>query len=404
MSLINRATLRVVSKPTGLKKIVEDLKRHKKNGPIEISTISPWTNQTHSFAERDAAIKNAIAWLKNNQDTQKDGGFGTYHLTVGWSSSYPETSGYIITSIIDYAKLTGDKDLIERAKRCGDWLISIQKPSGGWQSGYVEDNKPEVVFNTGQIIRGMCALYLETKEEKYLQSGIKAGNWLCEIQNPGGYWDKFNYLNMVAVYDTYVAAPIAELWAITKDDRYKKAVENHIYWVIKEKQHENGWFANCDNQPHLQAIPLTHTIGYTIDGILDCGIILNNQDFINAAQKAADAVYAVFNKKKYLAGRLNEKWGDGADYICCTGSAQISIIWLKLFELTKNIQYYNAAMKMNDFLIFTQEKMDNKDVFGAQPGSFPIWGDYIKFGYPNWATKYFIDAMLLEKKHWNLIQ
>jgi hypothetical protein len=32
---------------------------------------------------------------------------------------------------------------------------------------------------------------------------------------------------------------------------------------------------------------------------------------------------------------------------------------------------------------------------GAIPGSFPLFGEYMRAGYPNWATKYFIDALLL---------
>ena len=32
--------------------------------------------------------------------------------------------------------------------------------------------------------------------------------------------------------------------------------------------------------------------------------------------------------------------------------------------------------------------------FGALPGSFPLWGRYEKFAFPNWGTKYFVDALL----------
>ena len=37
----------------------------------------------------------------------------------------------------------------------------------------------------------------------------------------------------------------------------------------------------------------------------------------------------------------------------------------------------------------------NPAVRGAIKGSQPIWGRYAPFSYPNWATKFFIDAVLL---------
>ena len=29
------------------------------------------------------------------------------------------------------------------------------------------------------------------------------------------------------------------------------------------------------------------------------------------------------------------------------------------------------------------------------PGSFPVWGSYMRFGLPNWAAKFYLDALLL---------
>ena len=31
-------------------------------------------------------------------------------------------------------------------------------------------------------------------------------------------------------------------------------------------------------------------------------------------------------------------------------------------------------------------------------GSFPVSGGYVKFQYPNWACKFFIDAISLERE------
>ena len=33
---------------------------------------------------------------------------------------------------------------------------------------------------------------------------------------------------------------------------------------------------------------------------------------------------------------------------------------------------------------------------GAVAGSFPIWGRYSMFEFPNWAAKFFADALMME--------
>jgi len=45
------------------------------------------------------------------------------------------------------------------------------------------------------------------------------------------------------------------------------------------------------------------------------------------------------------------------------------------------------------------QRLDDEDpnIVGAIAGSYPILGNYMTGGYPNWATKYFIDALLLRR-------
>jgi hypothetical protein len=35
---------------------------------------------------------------------------------------------------------------------------------------------------------------------------------------------------------------------------------------------------------------------------------------------------------------------------------------------------------------------------GAIAGSFPIWGGYSRFEFPNWAAKFFADALIMDLK------
>ena len=82
-----------------------------------------------------------------------------------------------------------------------------------------------------------------------------------------------------------------------------------------------------------------------------------------------------------------------------TGSAQIAIVCYRLFETTNDRKYMEAADKLVNYLKPLQ-CLDsyNDSLNGAIAGSFPITGSYMTFGYPNWATKYFLDSLMLQSK------
>ena len=78
------------------------------------------------------ALEQIIAWFLHNQSNMKDAGFGSYYLHTGWSSSYPETTGYIIPTLLRYAAKNDYEPARVSAENALDWLLEIQKPEGGW--------------------------------------------------------------------------------------------------------------------------------------------------------------------------------------------------------------------------------------------------------------------------------
>jgi uncharacterized protein YyaL (SSP411 family) len=341
------------------------------------------------------ALQEAIDWLCHSQDQMEDDGFGTYYLLDGFTTSYPETSGYIVPTLLQFAEKYNRPDIRERAKKTLDWLLTIQKPSGGWQSGYVHQNKSEVVFNTGQVIRGMVAGYQTFADKQYLQSAERAADWLVHIQNSNGSFDMHVYLNQARVYDSYVVAPVLELNTIVNKPEFVQMARKNINWILDQNQAENGWFANCDNTMHGNSKPILHTIAYTIDGILDCGILLGEERYIAAAQKPADKLLHLFLSNGLLNGRYDKNWHGTEDFIT-TGGAQMAIVWHKLYQHTKKNKYCEGHFKMTTALSAIQQRhiAEPKETKGALFGSFPFWGRYERFGCPNWATKYFADALM----------
>jgi hypothetical protein len=356
-----------------------------------------WKTAHFTQSEKKDAMQAAAKWLINNQTFNRDKGFSTFYIVEGHTGSYPETSGYIIDSLYDYARQYKQLEILPALKDCADWLISIQKPSGGWQSGYVHENKAEVVFNTGQVIRGLIKAYRVTGEKKYLQSCQRACDWLCEIQERDGSWKKHAFMNVARVYDAYVDAPLLQVWAETGDMRYKEAAVKNLDWICNNKMRVNGWLEDCDNTIKHNDRPILHTIAYTLDGLIESSVLLNEKIYAAKAKKAADRLMAIFEAHGYLKGRYNSFWKP-SEYMICTGGAQIALVWMKLFNLYGDPLYYKAAVAMNNLLVYIQRlTIDGRpEISGALQGSFPLWGKYEPFAFPNWATKYLLDSLMLE--------
>src|SRR5260221_3965406 len=117
------------------------------------------------LGERDpgaeSVVSASLAWLSRAQDrsASRDGGVARdFSLIQGWASSYPETTGYIVPTLLECARRFADSDARARARRMLDWLVSIQLPAGAFQGGMV-DSEPRVpvTFNTCPVMIGLAA-------------------------------------------------------------------------------------------------------------------------------------------------------------------------------------------------------------------------------------------------------
>jgi hypothetical protein len=369
--------------------ILYDMGRYR-NGRKAFTTIP-----TTGSSDREEALRQVINWLLRAQERMRDDGFGSYHAALGWGASYPETTGYIIPTLLDFSIKFKDERAFTAAVMAGDFLLKIQKPSGGWQGGRIGENKPEIVFNTGQVLRGMLALHVSCKDDKYLDSAVKAADWLCQVQHPEGYWKEHALMNLPRVYDSFVDAPLLRMHRLTGDERYKEAALKNLHWIIDKKMYPNGWFEDCDNTVKRNDTPILHTIAYTLDGLLESDDYIQDGAFRKAANAGADALKHSFLRDGKFYGRYDRNW-KGSEYLLCTGAAQMATVWMRLYRLTEDRSYLDTATRALDILIFIQDrgKKERKESAGALPGSYPIWGRYEPFAFPNWASKFFADALM----------
>jgi hypothetical protein len=58
-----------------------------------------------------------------------------YSPLVGWARPYPETTGYLIPTLLALRARGGEAELEALALRCGWWLKSIRNRHGSWNAG-----------------------------------------------------------------------------------------------------------------------------------------------------------------------------------------------------------------------------------------------------------------------------
>lgn len=349
----------------------------------------------------DKAIHEGVAWLCRAQDNSltKDGGVARHYSAInGWASSYPETTGYIITTLFDYADVFDDDEIRLRAFRMLDWLVSIQLPEGAFQGGMVDELPVvPVTFNTGQILLGLARGAREDKEN-YYEPMCKAADWLMDTQDDDGCWRK-NPTPFAKPgdksYETHVAWGLLEAALIAPGKGYAKAAVANVDWALTNQQ-DNGWFSKCCL--YYPDKPLTHTLGYVLRGIIEAYRFTKDDKILESCARTGNGLLnAMQMPHGYLPGRLYSDWQGAVNYVCLTGSAQIAHCLLLLYQFTREKKFLNAGLAANRFVRRTMRIDGPEGIRGGIKGSFPINGRYGYFEYLNWACKFFVDSNMLEK-------
>jgi hypothetical protein len=347
----------------------------------------------------ERAVEEAINWLCRAQDHSRsqDGGVARhFNLLTGWSTSYPETTGYVVPSILAYARLRQSEGLRRRAKTMLDWLVSIQRPDGSFHGGLIDSTSlVPVAFNTGQILLGLASGVREFGEE-YRSAMCRAADWLVSIQDRDGSWR--NHSSPFAVpgpktYHTHAAWGLLEAARIEEKRPYAQAALANAHWALG-LQRDNGWFDKCCLSDDSR--PLTHTLGYALRGAIEAYRFSEDAAVLQACLKTADGLLRAVRADGFLPGRLLPDWSGAVSWACLTGSLQIAHCWLLLFQATGDARYHQAACAANRYVRRTMNLDGPPEIRGGIKGSFPIDAAYGRYEYLNWAAKFFIDSNLLE--------
>ncbi len=346
----------------------------------------------------DGALEAAIRWLCLTHDvTGRRGSALAYHLLRGWRPAFPETTGYIIGTLLEHAARTGDESLVTRAREMGDWEIDVQNPDGGVMTDAVKSPPGRsVAFNTGMVIFGWLDLYELLEDERYLHAAVRAGEWLERVQEADGTWQGENdYGGIPHTYCSRVDWALLRLAAASGEERFGDVAGRHLDWVLSVQQ-ENGWFDWCVFR--IGTFPSTHALAYTMRGLLESSVLNGDRRYLDAAHKTARALLGIFRTQGWLPATYDRDWSAKSRSICVTGLAQVGGVWLRLYQETGDVDFRRAGIAAVEQAAALQTRSRWRAIDGAVPGSFPVYGRYAPLQYPNWAAKFLADSLALRER------
>jgi hypothetical protein len=338
-------------------------------------------------------LEATAGWLLRS--IRPSGGSAAYYAPLlGWSRPYPETTGYLIPTLLRLHERLGSAAAEAAARRAGTWLLSLQAREGYWLGGVDPPRgRPQPsIFNTGQILLGLVALYRWTGDATWLEAAARGAGWLAAGVDAMGEWSVGHYRGFQPSYYTRVAWPMLEVWHINGDDEVRAAAERVLQNVLARRR-SSGAFTGWGFVPDRPAF--THTIAYTLRGLLESARLLD--DWSRYGVPAEEALEILRRRAELAGGRLpgtfDESWRADTRFVCVTGCAQVALCLLVAEARTPDLRLVNAACKLIDAVCARQRLTGPGGVRGAVPGSAPVWGRYMRLRYPNWAAKFHADAL-----------
>ena len=281
----------------------------------------------------------ACGWILRNQ--QENGGVSVFR---GSPTEYPEVTGYIIPTMLQY----GFQD---EALKMVEFLASRANEDGSFNAA---DSSCVYLFDTAQALRGLNAICKVT--DRYANLRQKTAEYLFDdLKENGGVFQK-NYEDDAIIPETI------QLFALPALLDYARAVGS----AEKEEMVHRAVMQYLQSPEALSTKTLTHFLAYQIDGLIDLGYSEEVRPVLEkllASQREDGAIPAY----------------EGVDWVCITGCSQLAICLYKLGMLEP----------ANRLMTWVEQNMEED---GGFLGSVGPGAAYFSDREPSWAVKFYLDA------------
>ena len=333
----------------------------------------------------ESLIQN-IEWInKSFAVNNNEGSSASQNLFGRWSQVYPETTGYLISTILKTQVI----ERKEKMKLAFSQLLFLEKIKNEDGSFYQSmDNKEPIVFDTAQILLGLISIApLIAVFGDVVSTCSAAHEWLYAQLNEKGEFKKYNYVkDYNPAYYSRIAWPMVAWESINEKKPREKTVQ--LIKRICQLQNENLSFNDWGFYPEQKAY--THTIAYTLRGLYECGLILNDNEIKDQVCSSLRRFIELVKRDNRVGGAYDLDWQADTSFICATGNAQLALLLMMVYRHKRENIFLEIVPKLLKPLVKAQRSWYNR---AAVPSSIPIWGPYQRFKYTNWTQKFYSEAL-----------
>src|SRR5262249_53086560 len=207
-----------------------------------------------------------------------------------------------------------------------------------------------------EIADGWRAWFRAAGERRVRDAIARATRWSCGVQDADGAWRQHFYQHIACAYSAHAACWLAEIGAELDMPELLACAERNLRWVLQLRDPQTGWIDRCgfSSADHAARRAHTHTIAYTLAGLLGMSQRLHLGEGVEAVETAAERLLERLERSRSLPGLLDWNWRRLADHVCLTGNAQVALIWLGLASRTHDVRLVNAAFKAIDEIKLAQ--------------------------------------------------
>ena len=343
----------------------------------------------------EAHLSATMAWLARAQDAAGDGVSARYSLLRGWDAAYPETTGYIIPTFMRYAALAARR-AVSRTGAAHDRLGADGSASIGRDPRTHRPRKrPDRLRHGAGDLRSRELVPLQA-DARIAYAAKRAGEWLISVQDRDGAWRRHEYRGLAHAYASRVSWALLTLAQLLGEPRFAVAAQRNLAWIL-EARAADGWIEHMGFD--AQSAPFTHTIAYTLEGMWESARYVGAElagTLRQAVRAALRPIVDIIGKASgAMPGRLARGWQIAGPAQCLTGNAQLASILMRAATDDNGCSLTDAARALLASVKRAQIIADAPPgILGGVAGSAPIWGPYLRFQYPNWAAKFFADALM----------
>lgn len=336
-----------------------------------------------------ASLKANLNWIyKSFKANDHLGSSGSRNIFGKWSDPYPETTGYLLPTLLNAAPYFSEENLISLSKLQLKFFESIKTVDGAYSQN-MEDSEP-VVFDVAQILLGLIAMvpFMEKSKDILLEIRITR-EWLRDILDDQGNFIAYNYVKeFQPAYYSRIAWPLGAAENIIDSRPSKKT--KALVQRITESQNDNHSFKNWGFRKGEPA--LTHTIAYTLRGLWEYGEMVNSRQIKKQVTQALHRMSKAIRVDEGVAGSYTEEWEGDHSFVCSSGNAQLALLYMVVYERSRDKVFLERIVTLLKPLMKAQRKASINT--GAISSSIPISGSYQRYKYTNWTQKFYSDALI----------